>query len=70
VTDRKGHGFLVHSGLACPRLSRINRILLLLSLLFWLVQNPSSYPATSNKEGFPTNGNDRSQRAWIPDKRE
>jgi len=37
-------------------------------LSFWLVQNPSSYPITSdvpNKEGFPTSGNDRSQRAWT-----
>jgi len=54
--------------LACPRLSRIDKILLFLSLSFWLVQNPSFYPITSdvlNKEGFPTSGNDRSQRAWT-----
>jgi len=43
------------------------------SLSFWLVQNPSSYPITFdvfNKEGFPTSGNDRSQRGRIPNKRE
>jgi len=42
-------------------------------LSFWLVQNPSSYPITSvvlNKEGFPTSGNDRSQRGRIPDNRD
>jgi len=73
MTDHKGHGLLVHSGLACPRLSRIARILLLLSLSFRLVRNPSFYPTTSdvfNKEGFPTSGNDRSERGKIPDKRE
>ena len=48
MTEHRGHGLLVHSGLACPRLSRIDRILLLLSLSFWLVQNPSSYPTTSD----------------------